>query len=156
MNMIEKINFLLSEMCSELNEDSWNYAVIVEIFSASGMAGEKAGSIVSIALGNPITLGETDNVSLGEVLNKVSECFDYNEGVLSATHPSLEFLGSEKFLQMKAEILECLRSLLQKADQIMNFSIKTGQHPFYPVFWNYAFIIEVGSDAYVLIGSASD
>ncbi len=152
--MVEKLNALLNQMCTELYENSSNYAVSIEIFSALGMAGEDTNSIVSKALSNPIILGGTDSVNRNEVISAVDDSFHYSEG--GSVHPNLEFLGSEPFLSLKQEILGHIQELLQEADQIMSFWIKEGQHPFYPVFWDYAFIIEKGNDAYILIGSASD
>jgi hypothetical protein len=154
--MVEEINSLLSQICAELNEDSWNYSVCIEIFSALGMVGENTHDIVSNALKSPIILRNTSNVTIDEVLHTVSKFFDYSEGASSPSHPNSEFLGSPQFLLKKQEILDHLRDLLQEASQIMSFRIKEGKHPFCPVFWDYAFIIEKDNDAYVLIGSASD
>lgn len=45
--------------------------------------------------------------------------------------------------------------LVDGADTIMSFWLKEG-HPFYPVFWDFAFLIEKNNDAIVFIGSSSD
>jgi hypothetical protein len=155
-NTIEKLNTLLNQMCTQLNEYSLNYCAQFKIFSAAGMAGEKADSIVSKALSTPVTLGSTTNVNVNEVLNEFTKSLDYTEGASGSVHPNSTFLESQSFSLLKQEILDHLQNLLQQANQIMSFWIKAGQHPFYPVWWDYAFIIETGSDAYVLIGSASD
>jgi hypothetical protein len=154
--MVERINMLLDQMCAKLNKNSMNYSVSIEIFSALGMAGENTHDIVSEALKNPVILRRTDNVDALEILEELSKSLVYTEGESSAVHPNSEFLKSKNFLLLKGEILDCFQTVLQEASQIMSFSIKTGQHPFYPVWWDYGFIIEKDSNAYVLIGSASD
>jgi hypothetical protein len=152
----EKLNALFNQMCTQLNEHSLNYCANIEIFSALGVAGEKANSIVSKALGNQVVLGNTTNINANDILNEVAESLDYTEGTSGSVHPNSAFLESQSFLLLKQEILEQLQNLLQQASQIMGFWIKEGEHPFYPVWWDYAFIIEQGDNAYVLIGSASD
>ncbi len=154
MNEVEKINFLLSQMCTELNENSWNYSVSIDIFSAAGMAGQSIEKIVSEALSKEIILGKTHSISHNEILNEIASSLEYNNGG-TATHPNLEFIGSSEFLSLKQEILNHLQILLSSSEQTIKFFLKE-VHPFYPVFWDYAFVIENKSDAYVLIGSASD
>jgi hypothetical protein len=152
--MVEKINSLLAKMWSELNDNSSNYTATIEIFSAVGMAGESIEKIVSKALDKAIILGRTHSISPNEILNEIASSLEYNKGG-TATHPNLKFIASNKFLLLKQEILNHLQTLLSSSEQTIQFWLKEG-YPFYPVFWDYAFVIENKSDAYVLIGSASD
>ena len=154
MNEIEKINFLLSQICTELNKNSWNYSVSTDIFSAAGMAGESIEKIVSEALRKAIILGKTHSISHNLILDEIASSLEYNEAG-TATHPNREFIESNEFLSLKQEILDRLQVLLSSSEQPIQFWLKKG-HPFYPVFWDYAFVIENKADAYVLIGSASD
>jgi len=48
-----------------------------------------------------------------------------------------------------------LKPLLSKAGKITRFTLKKG-HPFYPVFWDFAFNIEVENESYIIIGASSD
>ena len=86
-------------------------------------------------------------------MKEVQSCLEYRGDY--GSHPGLEFLDSKKSSEMKTQILELLDKLVSESKQIIGFYFKEG-HPFYPVFWDFTFVIEHEIDSYVLIGSSSD
>ena len=68
---------------------------------------------------------------------------------------SLNYGVSIKLFEAPGLAGESVTELVTKSEQVMGFWLKAG-HPFYPVYWDYAFLFEVGNDAFVLIGSSSD
>ncbi|WP_157202923.1 hypothetical protein [Calidithermus chliarophilus] len=152
-NMMYRLNGLLRQMADGLNRGSLNYTVSFALLAADGIAGTPIAEAVSAALGRPVRLGEILSVTPEDALVEVAQSLDYIGDY--GSHPDLTFVGSLEFSQLRSAILDSLRELLLTADQVMRFSLQDG-HPFYPVFWDYAFLIEKQEDTLILIGSSSD
>jgi hypothetical protein len=72
-----------------------------------------------------------------------------------SSHPCRDYVGSETQKKHLLELSSKLAKFLAKASKITAFTLESG-HPFYPVFWEFAFNIEVAGKAYIFIGSSSD
>ena len=48
-----------------------------------------------------------------------------------------------------------LKELFVDHSKVVSFLLDSG-HPFYPVFWDFAFLIRKSESSYVFIGSSSD
>lgn len=81
------------------------------------------------------------------------DAFDYQGD--DGSHPGRDYLASMTFKQDADFVMAQLEGLVSGASLLTLFWLKEG-HPFYPVFWDFAFMIERGDDAFVLIGSSSD
>ena len=151
--LVTDLNRIFSALCENLNRGSLNYSVSLALFHSPNKGGSDAQEIVTAAFGKAATLGNTFVVTIGELLDEVEKGMDFigDDG----TYPSRNFLGSTLFQTMKAETLQKLNQFLSNADMVMGFWLKKG-HPFYPVFWDFAFIVEHGADAHLLVGSSSD
>jgi hypothetical protein len=60
-----------------------------------------------------------------------------------------------QFTQDRAKALAQLNDFLRGVCRLTSFWLKEG-HPFYPVFWDFAYVIEKDGDAFVFIGASSD
>lgn len=151
--MIEEINGALESLCYFLGEDGTNYVVDIRLFSATGTAGRSVAETARKALGHEVAVGRTGPAVPADVLQGIREGLEY-EGDYGA-HPGQAFLGSAEFRSREAEVLGYFERLLSGAVQVISFELEEG-HPFYPVHWDFAYVIEKGVDSHVLIGSSSD
>jgi hypothetical protein len=151
--LVADLNRLFSILCSNLNRGSLNYCVSLALFHSPDKGGSNANEVVATAFGKSAVLGNTYGVTISELLEEVEKRFDFAGD--DESHPGRDFHRSSLFKTMKTETLQKLNQFLFSADMVMGFWLKEG-HPFYPVFWDFAFIIEHGSDAHLLVGSSSD
>jgi len=151
--MIPDINSTLDALCAKLNEDSLNYCSNIKLYSSPRMAGHSVVDTVNIALGTTVVVGGTNSTDRVAFLASIQEALEYagDEG----SFPNRAFLASEEFQKKKEEVLRFFDEFARDADHLISFWLKE-RHPFYPVFWDFAFVIEKGADSYVLIGSSSD
>ena len=98
-------------------------------------------------------VGASRTAQASEVLASLEEGLVYegDEG----SHPDRKYWASEQFAQDRRNAMAQVSSLLDSANQITSFWLKDG-HPFYPVFWDFAFAIEKTNDVFIFIGSSSD
>jgi hypothetical protein len=151
--MVEILNILLEDFCVKSFAGSLNYCADIKLYQVKNTVGENAEFVVTKALKKTVSLGNYRSCQPEEVIQEVQTSLEFrgDEGA----HPSLEFLDSQEFLTMKNQILELLQRLLSDSTTIIGFYFKDG-HPFYPVFWDYAYVIEHQKHTYVLVGSSSD
>lgn len=151
--MTADINRRLERFCDEVGEESLNYAADIQLFPSPGMAGRNIAEIVSAALGVTVVVGGSSSTDRVEILQALRHGLEYagNDGSFA----NRTFLASARCQTEKAEVLKFFEAFTADADLLASFWLKSG-HPFYPVYWDFAFVIEKGADAFVLIGSSSD
>jgi hypothetical protein len=150
---INEINNLLKLICSNLGKQSLNYAVTVKLFAGCETLNlDEIDSITEI-LGCKTEVIEIEESSLIELVKTVKECFAFegNEG----SYPNKEFIQSVQFKTILDDVLKKITNLFD-AFSIFIFQLKDETHPFYPVYWDYAFFVKNKEKCYVLIGSSSD
>ncbi|MGN6808031.1 MAG: hypothetical protein ACTHJZ_19095 [Trinickia sp.] len=74
---------------------------------------------------------------------------------LHSAGPSKEALESDVLAGMLEKLLSDLRVTASKAIKVESFTLEEG-HPFYPVFWDFAFLFRAASEATIFIGASSD
>lgn len=153
MSAIVRLNHDLTEYCAALGRGSLNYTVSVALFEAPGAGGRGADVILRAALGSGAELGDFRACDAAKVVAMVTDAFRYTGD--DDSHPSRDFVGSQRGVQALESIQRDLLDLMAGADSIGEITIRNG-HPFYPVFWDYAFVIAHREDASVLVGSSSD
>lgn len=151
--MFEALNTLFEDFGFKSFKGSLNYCANLAVYEVKNTTGENIEIVVSKALRKPVSLGNYRNCQTEEVIQEVQAGLEFRGD--DGSHPGLDFLDSQKCLEMKLQILELLEALLSESRAIIGFYFKEG-HPFYSVFWDYAFLIENQTDTYVLIGSSSD
>lgn len=142
------------ELCSGLHHDSLNYSVSLRCFPAAGAADASIAEIARRALGETATLGaEPTPSALDTLLAELEHGVRY-EGD-AGSHPSPDFPSSPECDHLLESIGRRLREGLADTDAIHEVWFSEG-HPFYPVWWDFAFVIVKPPDAFVLVGSSSD
>jgi len=147
------INESLRELCHTLGKKSLNYAVDIRLYPVPGMAGQNLEQIVATALEHSVVVGGAEPASFSALVESLRAGLDYSGD--DGSHPNREFLSSSKFRTDQNDLINACGDLLANADRVISFWLKEG-HPFYPVFWDFAYMLEKGDGAYVFIGSSSD
>ncbi|MEO0481581.1 MAG: hypothetical protein AAF196_19085 [Planctomycetota bacterium] len=122
-------------------------------FPAPGAGALSIEEILKAALGPGVSLGSVALRTLTEALGEVGAVLRF-EGD-DSSHPSDLCLEGSRFpWEVEAAVRE-VEALLEGHDNLWGVQLDAG-HPFYPVFWDFAFVFTHGAEAGVLIGSSSD
>ena len=153
MDYVE-LNKIFTQFCKKVN--GWgalNYCASLKVFPALEKAGSSAKEIVESALKKSVKLSHCYKYTEQEILEDVEKSLLYvgDDGA----YPNLDFVKSENFKIITTKILESIKTELSKSSQVIGVSIVEG-HPFYPVFWDFSFILESNENAYLVVGSSSD
>lgn len=153
MMTASEINEKFKAICWILEKESQNYAVDFRLYPCTGLAGESLTEILAAAFPHPVVIGGSKSATALELLEDFKAGLEYagDEGA----YPNLAFLSTAEFQASVDELLKWFEEFSTGANQIVGFWLKEG-HPFYPVFWDFAYVIEKDQDAFVFIGSSSD
>lgn len=147
------IELTLNSLTRALNRGSLNYTVSVGLWRLSGGSDLSIGEALSRLLGKSVIVGNSWSVTGAELSREVLTCFDYR-GDFGA-HPNLKALKGKAVRKQLSELESWLHTTCDSAELLVGFWLKEG-HPYYPVFWDFAFFLSLEGDAVFLIGSASD
>jgi hypothetical protein len=153
--MINKINESLKKICWKLSGgDVANYTVNIEIFQNTKISdyGE-VDSIKNILGKNVVEIEEIKKSNLPELLEITKECFEFSGD--EGAHPNKNYLFTKEFELETNQVLKQIELLFSNNSEFFIFRVKNG-HPFYPVFWDYAFLVRSDQNDFVFIGSSSD
>ena len=151
--MISDINDRLQTLCESLGQDGLNYSANVRLYHAVGMVDRNLVDSVAVALGHIVVVGGARVAVFAELIESIQAGLEFAGD--DGAHPSRLLLSSKEFRDQECEVISMLHGLLGDPERVVSFWLKEG-HPFYPVFWEFAYLVEKGSDAFVLIGSSSD
>jgi hypothetical protein len=128
-----------------------NYVVSLGIWRTPGNPDWSPADYVVNALGNA-GVAQIVPTSGAEMLATVEQCLRHaGDG---GSHPDRAFLRSVRFKELLAGLRAYLEAAIADASVWM-FSLFRG-HPFYPVMWDFAYLIVRSDGAEVFIGSSSD
>ena len=152
--MLKALNGDLDAICDGLNRKGLNYSAFLCVFSAPGRAGQPARDVVRAAVGPEAEIGGQPSVSsLEELLSELRAAVRYEGG--DGSHPTPGFSGSAECARLLKSASARLRAEFARAGAIHSLSFSEG-HPHYPVFWDFAFLVEREADAFVFVGASSD
>lgn len=158
--LVHKTNKLLGEICKRLNKSysfdfggSLNYVVSVKIFSGKSLVNSDEIDLIETILNTNTEVSDIEESNLFELLETVKECFEFSGD--EGSYPNQKYLASNDFRNELNELLQQLKVLFSENSGTLKFWLKEG-HPFYPVYWDYAFLVKKSDDNYILIGSSSD
>ncbi len=144
----------LAGLSAKLNGgDALNYTVSFGLFAARGLADGSLEEIAHQAIGPLTKIGGSCSCTNLSLLKEVASSLEYSGD--NGAHPNRGFLSSPTFQEAVDRAIREIGDLIDAADQLIAFYFAEG-HPFYPVFWDFAFVIVRGRDAFILIGSSSD
>jgi len=130
-----------------------NYSPSFMIVECKGMVGQSLQDVLDLAIDGAVVVGGSQSASKADVLRVVRTSLDFQGD--DGAHPCRDYLASVEFKRDAELVMIQVGKLVDGADTIVSFWLKEG-HPFYPVFWDFAFLIERSKDAVIFIGSSSD
>ena len=130
-----------------------NYVVGLRLDRVPPIPDATPAQYITAALGPKAVVGGVSEDSAPEVLAEVERCLRY-PGDRSAGPPA-SVLGLRRFTELVEFVLEYLARGIAESEAVFSFWLKDG-HPFYPVFWDFAYLLVGVGGAEVLIGSSSD
>lgn len=144
---------MLTEMADLLNSDGINYSVSLGVYSGlTGSTGD-ISIIVNRLIGHEVVINSIRDVGVTAVVETLRQSLGYvgDDGA----GPGPRVLRSTDFSRLLGGILDSIVQLSQTVYGIKSFEFADG-HPYYPVFWDFAYLF-LGSDEHVLlVGSSSD
>ena len=148
-----KVNSSLSSLSNKLFSKSKNYQISFSFIKVADGAGSSLDKILTQALDTTIEVGGSMSISTKlfyeEISDKISHQGDHG------AHPNLPYIKSGDFTEDLSSLLSILSEITESADLLLSFWLMEG-HPFYPVFWDFGYLIESEGDSYIFIGSCSD
>jgi|GEM_PF-1010749 len=151
MNEIDFLNKALTKATDKLNSHALNYVADVVIYPISESAGNSIDEIVKSVFGSAVLGGASESNTSAlheELLSGLSYAGD------SGAYANKKYVGSSEHKQDLENIRNKLKPVLANCSGVTSFWLKEG-HPFYPVFWDFAFLVE-GANKFIIIGSSSD
>ena len=152
-NLVKLFNDALTVISKKQFAGSLNYETAFTFIKCPNAAGQSLDSVVQKALGDKASIGGSNQISSDQLVSdfydKVSHPGDHG------SHPNMNYMEGSSFKDDLSSASVYLKTFLDDASLIISFRIKDG-HPFYPVFWDFSFMIESGDDSYLFIGSSSD
>ena len=129
-----------------------NYTVFLHVYKVQHDVDAAPASIILSVFPDAI-VGNTSTCDVGTALRKfehdVQYRGDYSHG------PDPDVIDSVEFKSAFATVRSHFQSTCLSAVSIHDFWLQNG-HPAYPVFWDFAFLIQQGSQSVIWIGSSSD
>ncbi len=152
-DMFDEINKSFESISRKLFARSLNYCADFKLLRCQLKAGESLDTVVRSALGDEAQIGGSSSATKEEVIETLNSAlrFKGDEGA----HPNLDYLESSQSQEDFDSVVSSVHKILADSDLIVSFWLKSG-HPFYPVFWDFAFWIEMADDSILFIASSSD
>jgi len=130
-----------------------NNSISVGLFLAHGAGEKSVHDIVQIAVGKCAQVRSIAPCSEAELVAEIRKAFEY-EGDYGA-HPNLNYLGTKEFSQDLGAAIQEVKSVVEDASNLWTITLSEG-HPFYPVYWDFAFVYTNNEGGGLIVGSCSD
>lgn len=151
MNEIDFLNNAIKKVTFKLNSNSLNYVADIEIYPLSDDVQGSISDTIKSVFSSAIIGGESSS-NTSELFEELISGLSYTGD--SGAHSNLKYVGSDEHKQDLENIKNKLKPILASFSNIISFWLKEG-HPFYPVFWDFAFLVK-GGHQFIIIGSSSD
>ncbi len=129
-----------------------NYTASFGFFESNAKSDDPA-ELIAGALGQGTQVRNLSPCRSEDVQADLREALQYRGEI--GSHPNADYLEDASFASDCQLILADLEELLVDVDGLHSFWLQEG-HPFYPVFWDFAYLLSAGRYGTVFIGSSSD
>ena len=159
--MQQQINNKLQKICENLGgKQSLNYSCNIKVFTVKTTANQSTFNILNSInelkneYNEEIKISEVTSSNVSSVLEEFENCLNY-EGEEHCAYPNKEYFNTKEFKEDIEIVKNELKILFQNTDEVLKFWFDTG-HPFYPVFWDFSFLLKEKGTSYLIVGSSSD
>lgn len=142
----------LEFLVSSLNNAGLNYRMDLGLAIARGKAGHPPAEIVDACVRDTVIATVTPAYA-DEALAALTAAL--NRAPDEGSGPNPRFFASEECRVVRAAVLRDMRELLAEAESITAITWTEGSF-LTPLHWGFGYVFEVGADAMVLIGAATD
>jgi hypothetical protein len=149
---LARIQNAMEFLTAGLNNFACNYRITLELGLADGRDPRPIPEVVADCV-EKIVVHETWRSTPGELLEMIKNGLDESQSEHSGCNR--EFAQSESFRVVKDALLADLTKLLAEATHITRFSWDENTY-LMPLMWGGGYVIEIGADAIVIIGTLSD
>ena len=153
LKLEDSINSIGSRISDKARKGSMNYELSTLFKTVPNSTGLSLETLLKKNLSDRSEVGGSQSVSADDMLSEISEKLSYTGD--HGSHPSLSYIHSDGFRSDLANLKEVLLSIAKDSDFIVSFWLAEG-HPFYPVFWDFGFMIESHGHSFIYLGSSSD
>lgn len=133
--------------------DAFNFTASIDLFCGERAVEEEKAAINQL-LGSRATVDFIVISDWDKLSARINECLNW-EGLDENSQPNRQYQLSTQFIDDLTEALSLLKELFTDATGFWEFGLSDG-HPFYPVYWDFAFLVKRPNRNYVFIGSSSD
>ncbi len=161
MNQIaNELNQQLQNICHKLG--GLNYVCSIEVFSGKWIKGKqnpnysKSNSIdviIKSIFGEEARTRNTRDVSFDEMMDIFDSCIGYSGS--EGHYPNKKYFKTDGYYHDLNKLKKLIQNFFDNPSKIIEFEFIHG-HPFYPGFWEFAFLIKTGDVAFCFIGSSGD
>ncbi len=152
-DMEAKINKSFEEISRKLFQNSFNYCAEFRVFRCGNTQGASLDDFVKTAIGEQAVVGGATESSRQEVIDALRAALNYRGD--HGFHPNLDYLASDASKKDFEFVTRSIQEILERSIRVVSIWLKEG-HPFYPVFWDFAFVIETDAESILFIASSSD
>src|SRR5262245_10782060 len=131
----------------------YNYSVSLKVFRVPFALRAEPEDYIVAALGEQAVIEGIQPVTSDELAADVEASLRYAGS--DADGPTAENLKSARFNELFGCVLRHVAEKCQQSTMIVSFRISDG-HPFYPVFWDFAYLMIAPGSTEIFIGSSSD
>ncbi len=148
-----EINKSFENISRKLFRNSLNYRADFKLFPCAKTQGNLLEKLVQTTLGDQAVVGGSSDATRQEVIDELRDALQYRGD--HGSHPSLDYLDSPES-RKDFDLVTCsIEKIIDESVRIVSFWLKDG-HPFYPVFWDFAFLVETDKESILFIASSSD
>lgn len=151
--MEAEINKSFENISRELFRNSLNYCAHFKLFPCRNAQSNSLENLLQATFGDQAVLGGSTESTKQEVINELRNALKYRGD--PGSHPSLDYLDGPESIKDFDDVISQIQKILDRSKRVVAFWLKDG-HPFYPVFWDFAFLIETGEESIFFIASSSD
>jgi hypothetical protein len=151
--MEAEINEAFEDISRKLFRNSLNYCATFKLFPCGKTAGRSLQDLVQMKFGDHAVVGGSAVSTTKQVIDELSAALVYRGD--HGSYPSPDYLESNESKEDCKGIISSIQKILDRSVRVVAFRLKEG-HPFYPVFWDFAFLIETDQESILLIASSSD
>lgn len=130
-----------------------NYAVSLRRYPLAYIPNGEVTQYIEITLGPEAIVGGSQSVTAREMLEDIETSIRHQGD--EAYGPKQQVFASEAFEEHLGNLMSYLREATAHAPELQTFWLEEG-HPDYPVFWDFAYLINSPSASEIFMGSSSD
>jgi len=150
---LEYLQQAIIKVLDKIHTNSLNYSADLDVTWIAEKSNISVEELIRKVYGSQVLLWRSTDSQKSVFMNNIKSGLSYigDEG----SHANREYVGSDEHTRDLKNIAVKMKPILRQCSKYVSFSFREG-HPHYPVFWDFAYLLECPSGYYVFVGSACD